>query len=131
MRGGILTIEPIADRSVAGRPEAGAKPSLCVVNYNGARFLSRTLEAALVDANGVAEILLVDNGSEDESLAIAARYPGVRIIALGENRGASAVRNAALREAASDLVLLVDSDVIVAPGCPGRRSPRPWKANDR
>ena len=108
----------------ASRSEAGgearpveSRPSLCIVNFNGAAFLPATLAAAVGQRDRFHEILLVDNDSDDESLSIAGRFPDVRIVALSENRGASAVRNAALRHADSDLVLLLDSDVRLAPDC--------------
>ncbi len=109
----------VAMTDSGGRPRA-PRPSLCIVNYNGARFLEATIEAALAEADGFGELLLVDNGSDDDSLAIAARFPTLRVIALGENRGAGAVRNAAIRAAASDLIMLVDSDVRLVPGCTAR-----------
>jgi len=98
-------------------PPSVDRPSLCIVNFNGAAFLDATLPAALAERENVREILFVDNGSDDDSVEIASRYEGIRTIALGENRGASVVRNAAIREAASDRVLLIDSDVRLAPGC--------------
>lgn len=103
----------------ASRP-GRVRPSLCIVNYNGAAFLRATLEAAVGQRDRFHEILLVDNDSNDDSLAIAAGFPDVTAIPLGENRGASAVRNAALGRAGSDLVLLLDSDVRLAPGCADR-----------
>ena len=96
------------------------KPSLCVVNYNGAGFLADTLDAAVSQAASFCEILMVDNGSSDDSVTIARRFTGVDVVELGENRGASAVRNAALARAASDVVILVDSDVRLAPECASR-----------
>ena len=91
--------------------------SLCVVNFNGAAFLRPTLDAALKNRRSFGEILFIDNGSDDDSLAIAGEYDEVVTVALGENRGAAAVRNAAIRRAASDLILLLDSDVRLGDGC--------------
>jgi GT2 family glycosyltransferase len=97
------------------------KPSLCVVNFNGAAFLESTLRAALDQEGSLTEILLVDGGSTDESLQLVrSQFPSVRVIELEENRGPAVSRNVALREARSDLVLLVDSDVSLAPGCSDR-----------
>jgi len=109
------SVEEDAATSRGGEPPL----SLCIVNFNGAAFLRPTLEAALADGESFGEILFVDNGSDDGSLGIAAEYDGIRVVALGENRGASAVRNAAIRRAASDLILLIDSDVRLADGCAG------------
>jgi GT2 family glycosyltransferase len=91
--------------------------SLGIVNYNGRTYLPDTLEAVRRVAPG-ADVMLVDNGSADGSVALArARLPRLRIFELGENRGPSAARNVAVREAAHDRVLLLDNDVEPQPGC--------------
>lgn len=109
------------DTARADTAPAARKPSLCVVNYNGATFLDSTLRAALDQAESLTEVLLIDGGSTDESLEIVeGRFPSVRVIRLDENRGPAVSRNVALREAASDLVVLVDSDVSLAPDCVDR-----------
>jgi GT2 family glycosyltransferase len=93
-------------------------PTLCMINYNGERYLPDSLQSAVAQADRFVEILLIDNGSQDRSLEIAKRdFPMVRIVRLPENRGAGAARNAGLREARSRLVLLVDNDVSLAPDC--------------
>ena len=97
---------------------AQTKPALCIVNYNGARHLPRTLGAAVAIADRFAEILLVDNASTDDSLAIArAGFPLVRLLPLPDNLGPGSARNAGLREAVSDLVLFIDNDVVAAADC--------------
>lgn len=97
---------------------AGTKPTLCVVNFNGARHLPRTLGAATALVDDFAEILLVDNASTDDSLDLVGRdFPSVRVVRLPGNAGPGAARNAGLREARSDLVLLIDNDVTLGPGC--------------
>ena len=97
--------------------DADPRPSLCIVNFNGAAFLRSTLGAATTLRESVSEILLVDNDSDDDSLAIARTFDDVQVVELAENRGAAAVRNAALERARSDLVVLLDSDVRLAEGC--------------
>ncbi len=97
------------------------KPSLCVVNYNGARQLPRILGSAVALADQLEEILLVDNASTDASVAIAkADFPSVRVLAVADNSGPGKARNAALRAAASDLVLIIDNDVVLAEDCIAR-----------
>ena len=64
------------------------KPSLCVVNYNGLRYLRETLAAARANAAELHEILVFDNASDDGSPELAEReFPEVSVIRLGENRG--------------------------------------------
>ncbi len=94
------------------------KPTLCIVNYNGAHHLRQSLPQVMELHADFAEILLVDNASTDNSLDyVRASFPEVRILALADNRGPGAARNAGLRESASDLVLFADNDVSPAPGC--------------
>ena len=56
------------------------------------------------------EIVFVDDGSSDETAAIVSRYPAVRLLKLGVNRGPAAARNAGLREARGDIILFTDAD---------------------
>jgi GT2 family glycosyltransferase len=94
------------------------RPSLCVINYNGEAHLRQSLPAAASQAEQFEEILLVDNGSTDDSIAFVERqFPAVRLIRLGENRGACGARNAGLRTARTDLVLFLDNDVTLLEGC--------------
>jgi GT2 family glycosyltransferase len=91
---------------------------VAVVNYNGARYLERTLRA--LDGLGPprGEILLVDNGSTDSGVALALRLlPRIRVRELGLNRGPAVARNVGLQASATRRVLLVDNDVMVQPGC--------------
>lgn len=69
------------------------------------------------DLGGELEVLVVDDGSADGSLAAAlACGPRVRGFRHETSRGQSAARNTALREAAGEYVYLLDSDDLCAPG---------------
>jgi GT2 family glycosyltransferase len=99
------------------------KPSLCVVNYNGLRYLRETLAAAVANALELAEIIVFDNASTDGSAELAEReFPSVKVVRLGENRGPAPARNAALNRAVSDRVLIVDNDVRIVARCPSLMS---------
>jgi hypothetical protein len=94
------------------------KPSLCVINYNGMRYLRDTLAAASRNAAELHEILVFDNASDDGSPELAEReFAGVKVIRLGENRGPAPARNAAIEQSASERVLIVDNDVRIEPNC--------------
>ena len=92
-----------------------------IVNHNGGTEIVRAVreldrQDGLVDA-----ILVVDNGSTDQSPEAAqAASPKVEIIQLGENLGPAISRNRGMEAATTPLVLLVDDDVYVAPGCVAR-----------
>ncbi len=101
--------------SSAGRP---AKPSLCIVNYNGMSMLPLVLPPALEIADRFAEIVVVDNSSTDGSQDYIRReFPSVRIVQRPDNPGPGAARNTGLVEAVSDLVLIMDNDVTLTASC--------------
>lgn len=78
--------------------------------YNGARFVAQTLESALAQTEPPLEILVVDDGSTDDSAAIAESFgPPVRVIHQA-NQGESVARNRGLAEAQGSHVLFLDAD---------------------
>jgi N-acetylglucosaminyl-diphospho-decaprenol L-rhamnosyltransferase len=66
------------------------------------------------------EIIVVDNASSDGSVQAVERIPGVRVIQMGRNAGFAAANNAGIRESRGDLLLLLNSDTLVAPGAINR-----------
>jgi GT2 family glycosyltransferase len=88
--------------------------SIVVPVYNNAAGLGECLPSLLAAADRAADILVVDDASTDDSPAVAARA-GVRCLRLARNLGAGAARNHGAREAPGDVLLFVDSDVVVAP----------------
>ena len=90
--------------------------SVCITNYNGARYLTWCLDAVRRLDPSPAEILVVDNASTDESRALIRRdHPDVRLIELSENLGPSPARNRGLEEAANPLVFQIDCDIAPRP----------------
>jgi glycosyltransferase involved in cell wall biosynthesis len=84
--------------------------SVVIPCYNGARYLREALDSALAQTHGDVEILVADDGSTDDSVAIATSY-GTRIRCLRQpNAGPSAARNLALRAASGEYVALLDAD---------------------
>jgi hypothetical protein len=90
--------------------------SAVVCNFNGADYLPDCLNALLELEPPLDELIVVDDGSTDASVALVTeRFPAVRVLALGTNRGPCAARNAGLAAARNRAVLLVDNDVVVEP----------------
>jgi glycosyltransferase involved in cell wall biosynthesis len=84
--------------------------SVVVCNYNGAETLDETLTSLERLDYPDYEILLVEDGSTDESPRIGERHaPRVRMIRQ-ENRGLSVARNVGLAEATGTIVAYIDSD---------------------
>lgn len=91
--------------------------SAIIVNYNSGERIFRVLEALYRQNQPLAEIVVVDNDSADGGpQAIRARFPEVRIVAMGENAGLSAARNAGLAAVDTPLALLVDHDIYLTDG---------------
>jgi GT2 family glycosyltransferase len=64
------------------------KVSIIVVNWNDERFLKDCLGGLSGQSYANREIILVDNGSADNSVRFASEnFPGVKIVALKENKG--------------------------------------------
>lgn len=107
---------------MATRAAAAAPPvTVVVVSYNGGERTLRVLRALQNQTTPLAAVLVVDNGSTDGSQErIRTEFPGVELMQMAENRGLPAARNAGLRQATTDLVLLLDHDVYVDPHCLAR-----------
>ncbi|MCL2589104.1 MAG: glycosyltransferase, partial [Oscillospiraceae bacterium] len=89
------------------------KVSVIVAVYNSAEFLPRCVDSILAQTETDIEVLLVDDGSPDNSAELMAAYaaqdPRVRCIHK-ENGGLASARNAGLAEAKGDYLLFVDGD---------------------
>jgi len=92
-------------------PEVSAVPrvSVIVCSYNGGSTLDQCLRSLLALDYPDYEVILVDDGSTDNTPEIAARYPTVRIIRQ-TNQGLSAARNVGLRASTGAIVAYTDSD---------------------
>lgn len=88
--------------------------SVIIPCYNGAQFLSEAIESALAQTYPPFEILVVDDGSTDNTGEVAARYQGVRYIRQ-ENQGASIARNTGLSKSQGDYLVFLDHDDRILP----------------
>lgn len=89
--------------------------SIVVNNRNYGRFLGQAIESALNQMYPTLEVIVVDDGSTDDSRDVIARY-GDRVKAVfKENGGQASAFNAGLRASQGDLVLFLDSDDVLLP----------------
>ena len=90
--------------------------SVIIPNWNGAHHLPTCLHALRRQTYPRFEIIVVDNGSTDGSLALLAReYPEVRVLALPENRGFAGGCNAGFRAARGEVLVLLNNDTEAHP----------------
>ena len=84
--------------------------SVVIPSYNRRHTLERALQSVIEQTSAVDEIILVDDGSTDDSAAMTAQlFPDVKLIRQS-NRGVSAARNCGIRAARHDWIALLDSD---------------------
>ncbi len=94
------------------------KVTIAVITYNGEKLLEECLSAIKSQDYPEYEIMLVDNNSTDHSVELVRdKFPEVRVLQMGQNRGPSPARNVAIRKASTRYILLVDDDAILGPGC--------------
>jgi glycosyltransferase involved in cell wall biosynthesis len=81
-----------------------------IVNYNYGRFIAAAIESALSQTYSSIEVIVVDDGSTDNSREVIAGYDGrVRAI-YKQNGGQPSATNAAFAASAGDIICLLDSD---------------------
>lgn len=94
-----------------------AKPSVSIIipTFNGASRIGHCLDALLQQTAGQnAEILVVNDGSTDNTLDAIQRYSGVRLITQA-NAGPAAARNRGAMEAHGSIILFTDDDCVPMP----------------
>ena len=79
--------------------------------YNAAHFLPRSLGKILA-VDQADEVLVVDPGSTDDTAAVATSL-GAKVLSLGKRGGPAEARNAGVAATTAEVILFVDSDVVV------------------
>ncbi|WJK39132.1 glycosyltransferase family A protein [Solwaraspora sp. WMMA2056] len=90
------------------------KVSVIVPSYNYAASLHVCLRAIAAQTYPQIEVLVVDDHSTDDSVAVA-RALGVRVIALPDNGGCGRARNVGVANTSGEILFFVDADVAMAP----------------
>lgn len=96
------------------------RPSVAVIipNYNGAKFLKKCLTSVFEQTFLCAEVLVVDNASTDNSLALLkAEFPQVKVIQSGYNAGWGIACNLGIRNSTSEFLLMLNNDAYLEKNC--------------
>lgn len=92
-----------------------APVSVVIPSYNSAAYVADAIESVLAQTLPAAEIIVIDDGSTDETAALLRRYRG-RIRSIHqENGGVSAARNRGVHAANGDFIAFLDADDIWHP----------------
>lgn len=95
----------------------GSKVTVIILNWNGKNWLEQFLPSVVQSSYKPLEILLVDNGSNDDSLEfVHTHYPQIKTLAFDQNYGFTEGHNKALPHIDSPYICLLNSDVEVPPG---------------
>ena len=94
--------------------------SVIVPNYNHAHYLPTSLGAIVAQGRAADEIIVIDDGSDDDSLEVigtfARQFDNIRVISCGDNQGLTANCLLALREARGEYIYWAAADDRVLPG---------------
>jgi hypothetical protein len=92
--------------------------SVVVLNYNYARFVGEAIESALAQTCADVEVVVVDNGSTDDSLAVIARYADqVRVVRQPVNIGQGQGYNLGFEASRGEWIVWLDADDRLDPDC--------------
>lgn len=90
-------------------PNTSHTVSVVIPCYNQANFLAEAIESVLNQSIGAAQIIVVDDGSLDETAAVAAKYADVGYV-YQENQGLSGARNTGLQNSDGQFLIFLDAD---------------------
>jgi GT2 family glycosyltransferase len=107
-------LREVFERCTAEMLPQAPRVSVVVCSYNGGRTLDQCLRSLLALDYPNFEVILIDDGSTDDTRDVAARHPKVRAVHQ-PNLGLSAARNAGLREATGEIIAYTDSDCFADP----------------
>jgi GT2 family glycosyltransferase len=96
------------------RTELNPELSIVIPVYNGAGTLRLCLEALQNAPGPTREIVVVDDGSNDDSVGVARSF-GVRTIRHRDNHGCGVARNTGVEQTTAPILVFVDSDVVIHP----------------
>jgi glycosyltransferase involved in cell wall biosynthesis len=92
--------------------------TVVICTFNGEAYLEKTIDSVLAQSYKKFEVLLVDDGSRDETIGIIKRYAGNHACIRAfyrSNHGLPAARNFAFAEARGDWIAIIDQDDLCYP----------------
>lgn len=95
--------------------ESNKTVSVIIPCYNASRYLAQCLESVINQSYPVTDVIVIDDGSTDSSVNIAASYPSPVQMIRQSRKGPCAARNVGIDAASGDYVLFLDADDLMHP----------------
>lgn len=92
-----------------------AKVTALIPTYNSARYICDAVDSVLAQTHPIHEVLVVDDGSTDDTAAVLRRYRSKIRYIRQSNAGPPAARNTGLAQVTGDFIALLDSDDLWVP----------------
>jgi hypothetical protein len=93
------------------------RASIVIINYNYGRFLRQAIESALAQTYNDTEVIVIDDGSTDNSSEVIRSFGNLIIPVFKNNAGQSSCYSRGLTVCSGDLVLFLDADDYLHPHC--------------
>ncbi len=84
--------------------------SVIICTYNRSRLLPRALKSLQKQTFKDFEVIVVDDGSTDNTKVVVKKYPGLKYYQQKENRGVGAARNLGIKKSKGKFITFLDSD---------------------
>ncbi len=83
--------------------------SVAIPVYNGEKYVSVCIESLLNQTMKPDEIIVIDDGSTDDTIEIASQHP-IKLLKHEKNKGLAEARNTSLKNAVGDIIIFIDCD---------------------
>ncbi|GAB4184634.1 MAG: hypothetical protein OHK0024_24810 [Thalassobaculales bacterium] len=103
-----------AEAKAARPPRQRLTVGVYIPCYNASRYIGFAIASLLAQRRRPDRIIVVDDGSTDDSVAIASRFP-IQVVCHQRNRGLSAARNTGIEHLKTDVVASIDADCVAHP----------------
>ncbi|MFH0853291.1 MAG: glycosyltransferase family 2 protein [bacterium] len=87
--------------------------SIVILNYNGLVYLKKTIDSVLKIEYSNYEIIIVDNGSTDDSVDYIKKFHNIKLIKNKKNLGFSQGKNIGIEHAQGEYILSIDNDILL------------------
>ncbi|TBR24443.1 MAG: glycosyltransferase [Candidatus Nitrosotenuis sp.] len=108
-----LAIRSVSKEALLKEPSSYPKMSVLVPAYNEEKVIRTTIESLLSTDYPDKEIIVIDDGSKDQTLEIASRYKDKIKVIHKENGGKASALNAGLLYATGPIIVILDADTII------------------